>query len=185
MHGTDDIDKITTWVTAIDCLKQATKKKSFEEWLAQVCSLNTTSEYGMFLLELFGAVEETFLLNKTFDYYKEALYSNVLSAKIWQYYEKVEVVKAAPKVNPRWHQYVAQTGAAVDAAELRRADGGAPPLTWNEARARDSADALSRMLYPAPIESVAPNTAPLRRGAQAIIERMIERINAPDISNDF
>jgi len=93
MHGTANIEQINTWVQAIDCLKQATKKKAFEEWLSQVTTLNTTSEYGMFLLELFGKIEGQFLLNTSFEYYKESLYSNVLSAKVWQYYEN----QSAPK----------------------------------------------------------------------------------------
>lgn len=93
MHGTNDVNKIVTWVAAIDCLKQACKAKSFEDWRKQISGLNTSSEYGTFLMEVFANVEKDFLNNKTFDYYKEALYTNVMRAKLWELHEKTPTVK--------------------------------------------------------------------------------------------
>jgi len=97
MHGTSDVKKIVTWVKAIDLLKQSARKKSFEEWRAQITQLNTTSEYGMFLMEIFGELEIAFLGNNhPFDYYKEMLYANIMQAKLWEYAELKE--KAQPPI---------------------------------------------------------------------------------------
>lgn len=128
MHGTNDVDKIVTWVTAIDCLKQAARRKTFDEWRKQISALNTTSEYGGFLLELFGSIEEKFLGKiKTFDVYKEMLYNSVMRAKVWEYQELKSaatpkpVVKAKTKSREQIQQWVDMVGIDLARNEAPRA----------------------------------------------------------------
>lgn len=98
MHGTNDVKHIVNWVTAIDCLKQASRKKTFEEWRKQVTALNTTSEYGVFAVEVFGSFEDVFFGQTSFELYKELMYDNVIRAKLWEYEERLDKAKKPQKV---------------------------------------------------------------------------------------
>lgn len=57
--GTDDIPKITNWLSLILALKQEASKQSVEELLKAIVELNTNSEYDIFANNIFG---------KTFQY---------------------------------------------------------------------------------------------------------------------
>jgi len=165
MHGTSDVTKIVTWVKAINCLKQAARKKSFEEWRTQITQLNTTSEYGMFLMEVFGELEIAFLGNNhPFDYYKEMLYANIMQAKLWEYAELKE--KAQPPITIKTKK------APIEATwnQVGLADDGLAQLTAAVRRVRDAGApiAATRGVYFEPPTEVGANPQTLGRGRYII-----------------
>jgi len=53
MAGTADIIRVATWVNILSCLKVYTKKHSSTDIMEQIHQLNSTSEYEMFLIQVF------------------------------------------------------------------------------------------------------------------------------------
>jgi len=53
MAGTADIVRVATWVNILSCLKVYTKRHSSMEIMEQIHQLNSTSEYEMFLIQVF------------------------------------------------------------------------------------------------------------------------------------
>jgi len=53
MAGTADTVRVATWVNMLSCLKVYTKRHSSMEIMEQIHQLNSTSEYEMFLIQVF------------------------------------------------------------------------------------------------------------------------------------
>ena len=61
MHGTDDITKLMTWINIILSLKVYAYKTPPELITERINSLNTTSQYRQFIVEVFGNLAGVFI----------------------------------------------------------------------------------------------------------------------------
>jgi hypothetical protein len=55
LNGTDDVNRIITWINLIMCMKQFAMKQKFDYIKDRIESLNTNSQYEYFVHEIFGA----------------------------------------------------------------------------------------------------------------------------------
>lgn len=75
MHGTADMDKISTWVKMISHLMYAAKSSTFEEVLNTVKDLNTSSQYQRWFERILGGVLPYD------DRYRAPLFQGIVNAK--------------------------------------------------------------------------------------------------------
>jgi hypothetical protein len=86
LEGTCDVEKIVQWINLLNCLSKWAKKVSFDALSTMVLSMNTISNYGEFLRDVFGDHLKVLMV----DGYKEKLAIGVVDAKLM-------LLKNAPK----------------------------------------------------------------------------------------
>lgn len=64
MVGTMDVDKLLLWINLILKIRMFAQRKSFNELKEFILNLNTTSEYMMFINDVFGELSEHVLIDR-------------------------------------------------------------------------------------------------------------------------
>lgn len=90
MYGTADTDKLHAWLNIIGSIVGYSSRVTLEEMIAEIKSLNSTSEYDVFFNRVF---QGTLTYN---DAYRQALEAGIITAKIglinWKRTEKLDVL---------------------------------------------------------------------------------------------
>lgn len=93
MHGTADMEKITTWVNIIGALTKMAKQVPLNELIEEIKLLNTNSQYEAFFNRMFGGQ-----LPYT-DAYKEKMEAGVIFAK----YSLISMVSKKPPAKNNYY----------------------------------------------------------------------------------
>lgn len=93
MAGTNDINKIMTWMNIIGCLFAYARKYEYSKVRQELVELNTTSDYHQLFQRVFGAYWPL-------DYYYPGMYEDVEEGVMNLKYSMMETEKSSLKLNP-------------------------------------------------------------------------------------
>ncbi len=82
MHGTDDVEKLLTWINLILCMKKYSYRNNVEGLIKEIFSLNSNSEYRQFLVNVFGSYADMLLSNISYKEYASFMEEGVTQAKL-------------------------------------------------------------------------------------------------------